>query len=429
MAADRRLDRPARRLKRVEAPGVTSLDPPPPFWTHAEGVRVTDASGRVLLDLTGAFGVALAGHRHPRIVERVKAQVDRLLHGMGDVHPPLVKIEFLEALAARMPWPDARAILGLSGSDAVEAALKTAQLATGRIGVVAFEGGYHGLTLGALAATHRRHFRSPFVERLVPHVRFAPFPTSPSGEERALNAVRRLLSSGASVPVGAVVVEPIQGRAGVRVPPATFLPRLAEVCRADGALLVVDEIFTGMGRAGAFLACELDGVVPDLVCMGKALGGGMPLSACSGPAAVMEAWPPSRGEAVHTSTFQGHPASCAAGLAALETLAAEDLAGRARRLGDRALAYLKAELGASAGVVDVRGRGLMIGVELRSCDDGPPAVAVARRALTEGLVVLPSGARGEVVSVTPPAIVRWRELEEGLRILVGAVKSLDRASA
>jgi len=433
----------AERLSGVESRNVTFLRPPPPSWSEAEGATVRDAAGNTYLDFGGAFGVALAGHRHPLVAERIEAQARRLVHGMGDIHPPAVKVEFLEALAALMPWPDTRTILGLSGSDAVEAALKTAQLATGRHGIIAFEGSYHGLTLGALATTHREHFRRPFANRLARHVHFVRFPSSSDAAEDVLGEVGALLSGDAAVPVGAVLVEPIQGRAGVRIPPPGFLAQLAEKARAAGALFIADEIFTGMGRTGALLACDHDRVVPDLVCLGKALGGGMPLSACCGPREVMDAWPPSSGEAVHTSTFQGHPLGCAAGLGFLAALEAEDLAGRARRLGAVALDYLTAKLAGREEVREVRGRGLMLGVELRvpgsaaadaagaptdagsaadaSGADMGTATAVAKRALDRGLIVLPAGARGEVVELTPSATISERDLEAGLELLVSTI--------
>ncbi len=412
----------AARLSRVESRNVTFLDRPPPFWTDAEGSEVRDAAGNVYLDLSGAFGVAFAGHRHPTVMDRVAAQAGRLVHGMGDIHPPAVKVEFLEALAERMPWPDARAILGLSGSDAVEAALKTAQLATGRIGIVAFEGSYHGLTLGALAATHRKHFRRPFTARLVDHVHYLPFPASPDEAATVLDRASDLLSPPASVAVGAVIVEPIQGRGGVRIPPEGFLAALGERTKAAGALLIADEVFTGAGRTGAFLACEHEGVVPDLVCVGKALGGGMPLSACYGPAAVMDAWPPSRGEAIHTGTFLGHPLSCAAGLGFLAALEAEGLVDRARRLGAWAVSRLSRQLADHPAVEGVRGRGLMLGVELKG-DRAAPAVNVAGRLLEQGVIVLPAGAGGEVVELTPPATIARRDLERGLATLAETIRS------
>ena len=426
--SDRKTSRGARRewaarLSRVESRNVTFLENLPPFWTQATGGEVRDAAGNAYLDFSGAFGVAFAGHRHPLVVERIREQAGRLVHGMGDIHPPAVKVEFLEALAARLPWPSPRTILGLSGSDAVEAALKTAHLATGKPGVIAFEGSYHGLTLGALAATDRKHFRRPFTRRLADHVRFVPFPTSPESAGGTIAQVSELLAGGAPVPVGAVIVEPIQGRAGVRIPPPGFLAELGRRTRAGSALLIADEIFTGMGRTGVLFASGHDDTVPDIMCLGKALGGGMPLSACCGPAAVMDAWPPSTGEAIHTSTFLGHPLSCAGGLGFLGALDADDLAGRANRLGAHALAYLKANLHGGDDVVEVRGRGLMLGVEFRQDGRPGPAVEVAGRVLERGLIVLPAGEDGEVVELTPPATLAPEELERGLGILVAAVRS------
>lgn len=424
MAADEERADWATRLSRVESRNITFLGRPPPFWTEASGSVVRDADGKTYLDFTGAFGVAFAGHRHPMVVERIRQQADHLIHGMGDIHPPAVKVEFLEQLAARMPWSGSRAILGLSGSDAVEAALKTAQLATGRVGVIAFEGSYHGLTLGALAATHREHFRRPFTDRLVDHVHYLPFPSSPGAAEQVLGRVSSLLSRPGAVPIGAVIVEPIQGRAGVRIPPDGFLAGLGERARAGGALLMADEIFTGMGRTGALLACDHEGAAPDLVCVGKALGGGMPLSACCGPPEVMDAWPASTGEAIHTSTFLGHPLSCAGGLGFLAALEADGLVERARRLGDWAVDCLAGELRGHGGVVEVRGRGLMMGVELARCAGGAaPAARIAEQALARGLIVLPAGEDGDVVELTPAASMARTELEKGLEILVEAFRS------
>ena len=418
----------AERLARVESRNVTFLEPPPPFWTDARGASVKDAEGNTYLDFSGAFGVAFAGHRHPRVVDRIRTQAERLVHGMGDIHPPAVKVEFLERLAAFLPWPESRTILGLSGSDAVEAALKTAQLATGRCGIIAFEGSYHGLSLGALATTHRDHFRRRFTSRLADHVRFVPFPSSADEAPRVLDRIAVLLADGTSPPAGAVIVEPIQGRAGVRIPPRGFLAELAKRTRDGGALLVADEIFTGMGRTGDLFACDHDAFAPDLVCLGKALGGGMPLSAVCGPASVMEAWPPSSGEAIHTSTFLGHPLSCAGGLGFLAALEAEDLVARAKRLGAQALDYLAVGLDGCDEVLAVRGRGLMLGIELRGGEDRAPGTETAARALERGLIVLPAGAHGEVVELTPPATVTTAELEQGLEILVALVRGVTSAS-
>jgi 4-aminobutyrate aminotransferase/(S)-3-amino-2-methylpropionate transaminase len=385
----------AARLRAVESRNVTCLAPEPPiFWERAAGANVWDVDGNRFLDLSGAFAVANVGHAHPRVVAAVAEQAARLLHGMGDVHPPAAKVELLEALAARFPGGGpARGVLGCSGADAVEAALKTAQLATGRAGVVAFEGGYHGLAYGALDATWRADFRTPFAARLPGRTAFARY-----GEA----ADARRTGREAPFPVGAVLVEPVQGRGGVRVPPRGFLRELRRVCDEEGWLLVADEIFTGFGRTGRLFACEAEGVVPDLLCAGKGLASGMPISVCLGREEVMDAWPESRGEALHTQTFLGHPPSCAAALASLAVLDEEKLVARAAETGAAARELLARRGAGHAGIREVRGAGLMLGIE---CDTGARAARALAEALRRGLILLPCGPEGRVLSVTPPLCI------------------------
>lgn len=398
----------AERLARVECRDTTCLVPEPPiFWERAQGANVLDVDGNRFVDLGAGFGVACAGHAHPRIVRAVQEQAARCLHAMGDVHPPAVKVELLEALARRFPGGgEVRAILGSSGSDAVEAALETALLATGRPGVLAFEGGYHGLSLGALEVTHRPEFRAPFAAKLPGLAVFARY-----GD--AADAGRRLAES--PHPVGAVIVEPIQGRGGERVPQSGFLRSLRELCDRERALLVVDEIYTGCGRTGRFFACEEEGVVPDLLLVGKGLASGMPISACVGRREVLDAWPASRGEALHTQTFLGHPPACAAALASLAVIEEEKLAERSRALGEAALRRLREGLSGSPRVADVRGRGLMLGIECARPED---AARACREALRRGVIALVSGARGEVVSLTPPLVIGESALHAGLDLFV-----------
>jgi len=270
----------ARRLAAVESRNVTCLEPVAPiFWERAHAANVWDVDGNRYIDLTAAFGVANTGHAHPEVVAAVSEQATHLLHGMGDVHPPAVKVELLEALVRRFPaGVPARAVLSSSGSDAVETAIKTACLATGNAGIVAFEGGYHGLGVGALDVTARRDFRERFEPRLAHATAFARF--GDAGDvRRAAQECRET--------VGAVIVEPIQGRGGERIPPDGFLSELRSVCDSEGWLLIVDEIFTGFGRTGRWFACEHDDVVPDLICLGKGMSSGMPVSACVGRREVM----------------------------------------------------------------------------------------------------------------------------------------------
>jgi len=335
-------------------------------------------------------------------VGAVADQAERLLHAMGDVHPGDVKVALLEALARRFPGGGAaRAVLGSSGSDAVEIALKTAALATGRPGVVAFEGAYHGVSLGALDASWRPLFRAPFEARLPGATAFARW-----GEpEDVLRAAR---ACGAEV--GAVIVEPVQGRGGERIPPTGFLSALRQRCDREGWLLLADEVFTGFGRTGRWFACEHEGVVPDLLCVAKGLASGMPISACIGSAKVMDAWPPSAGEAIHTQTFLGHPPGCAAALASLAVLEEEKLVDRAAETGARALAHLKSR------VVKARGLGLLLAIE---CED---AAALCARALEQGVIALPSGDDGRVVSISPPLCIEPERLEDALDVLIGCLE-------
>jgi len=379
----------AARLARVETRDVTCLAPAPPiFWERAAGANVWDVDGNRFVDLGAGFGVANVGHAHPRVVAAIRSQSERLLHAMGDVHPPDVKVALLERLAGLFPGGEpARATLASSGSDAVEIALETALLATGKPGVVAFQGAYHGVSLGALDATELGAFRAPFAARLPGATVFARF----GDAEDAARAARS-----AHVPVGAVLVEPIQGRGGERVPPAGFLAALRALCDREGWLLIADEIYTGFGRTGRWFACEHEGVVPDLLCVGKGLASGMPISACVGRAAVMDAWPASTGEALRTQTFLGHPPGCAAALASIAVLEEEKLVERSAALGAFALDRLGRRVGGRAAV---RGRGLLLGIE---CRDGEHARRASARALGAGVIAIQSGARGEVIAITPP---------------------------
>ena len=359
-----------QRLASVESRNVTHLaDDWPVFWSEALGTNVRDADGNVYVDLTGAFAVSLLGHSSPVALDAMERQSRRLVHGMGDVHPPVAKVDLLERLVRLAPWPNARVVLSSTGSEACESALKTAGLASGRAGILAFEGGYHGLTLGALSVTERAHFRAPFEARTYGGVGFAPFPDfvrdGAGAAESSLAVVRRILREGApnGDPIGALIVEPVQARGGARVPPDGYMAEVSALAREAGVLVIADEILTGLGRCGAVLASPLVGLEPDIVCLGKGLGGGLPLSACLAPASVMDAWPKSDGEAIHTSTFLGHPLACAVGSAVLDEIVSGNVCPRVVTDGVALLDRVRAEVGAMPGVTDVRGRGLLIGIE------------------------------------------------------------------
>ena len=423
-------------LRRHESRNITYLAGDggwPIVWERARGCHVWDVEGRRYLDLTAAFGVAAAGHANPRVVKAGRAQMGRLLHAMGDVHPHALKAQLVRELSrltfGRWKAGAGKTILGNSGFEAVEAALKTARRATGRRAIMAFAGGYHGLGYGALNGTHRGHFREAFRDQLGEFGRFVPFASGREGprpgvvDEAPIDVVLEKMDAvQRREPVGAVLVEPMQARGGIRLPAPGFLKALRSWCDRHGALLILDEIYTGFGRTGRWFACEHDAVVPDLICLGKALTGGFPMSACVGRSDLMdEAWPASTGEAIHTSTFLGHPVGCAMALAQLKEL-------RERRLAERAAAVSsawRAGLEEAASVctrlrAEVRVIGLMGGVELRT-RDGAPAGADAVRAveqlLREGFILLPEGEAGQVIGLTPPLVIPEMELRRTTRAL------------
>lgn len=383
-------------LRDYESRNVTFVEADrswPIVWQKAKGVHVWDAEGKKYLDLTAAFGVAATGHANPAVVRAGRRQMGELLHAMGDVHPHAFKAQLARELSRitfeRWTKQRAKTVFCNSGFEAVEAALKTAMLATGKKGVIAFSGGYHGLGYGALTATHRNLFREPFRKQLAEFVSFAPY----ACDECALGRLFKKNS------IGAILVEPVQGRAGIRIPPPEFLPLLRKVCDQHGALLIADEIFTGFGRTGRWFACEHTQTIPDLICLGKALTGGFPLSACVGKAAVMDAWSPSTGEAIHTSTFLGHPVGCAMALAQIEEIRARKLVQRSAGLGATLLDQLQSIAPA------VRGLGLMVGLEVPG-----DAIPIIKAMLRRGYILLPEGEHNNVITFTPPLTITAAQL-------------------
>ncbi len=417
-----------QQLRAYESPNVTYMAPDgswPIVWARAQGTRVWDAEGKPYLDLTAAFGVANAGHANPRVVRAGQRQMSTLLHAMGDVHPHPGKAALAQALSELTfeRWGDPKrasgqVVFGNSGFEAVEAALKTARLATGKPGVIAFAGAYHGLGYGALNATHRGMFREPFRDQLREFGHFVPFPETP----RQLRELPRLLKALVERhEIGAVLTEPLQGRGGMRVPAEGFLPALRRLCDRHGLVLILDEVYTGFGRTGRWFACEHSSTVPDLICLGKALTGGFPLSACVGHRRLMEsAWPVSQGEAIHTSTFLGHPVGCAMALAQLKELKARRLperAGRAGRFLMEALRGLRVPSGTTA---QVRGQGLMVGLELRHTDGSPAtelSLDLIKRLLHQGFILLPDGPDANVIAFTPPLTISEAELRRTVQAL------------
>ena len=398
------------------------LPPGPPsgiVYATGRGSNVTDVDGNRYVDLAGGFGALLLGHLHPSVQRVLGLQSERLLQALGDLYPADAKIALLERLTRLHPEPGAKGILAQSGSDAVSAALKTAKLASGKSGVVAFTAAYHGLGYGPLAACGlRESYRAPFAEELNPHVSFAPYPTNSDQASESLEKCRALLVQGA---VGAVLVEPVLGRGGVLAPPTGFLRELARLTHESGALLVADEIWTGLGRAGEWLSSVADGATADIICLGKGLGGGLPLSAAIGKADVMQSWR-REAEVVHTATFAGAPLACSTAIATLDVLGREKLPERAARLGARYLEQLRAALHGSTQVRDVRGRGLMLGLDL---GERPGAASGLMRGLLQaGYITSTGGGQREVLVLTPALNIDEGVLFGSISVIVEQISKL-----
>ncbi len=373
----------------------------------AEGCLVSTAGGTDYLDFLGGYGVFSLGHRHPKIVQAVHDQLDKM---------PLSTHNFFNeqqgALAAELarlaPGDLQYTFFSNSGAEAVEAALKFARAATGRPEFVSTEGAYHGKTLGALSVTGRAKYRQPF-EPLLPTCHFVPF--------NDIEAMRGVVSD----QTAAVIIEVIQGEGGIHVAAPGYLKALRELCDQHGALLIVDEIQTGLGRTGTLFAIEQEDVVPDIMTLAKALGGGvMPIGATMATRAVWEKMF-TQNPLLHTSTFGGNPMACAAGLAALEVIAEENLAEKATERGEQLLTALRRIQQTQPKVItDVRGRGLMIGVEFALREQAELTISLLA---SSGIIAAYTLNNPNVIRIEPPLVVTAQQCETFLEAFSGAAET------
>ena len=416
----------ARRENAVPAAVSTTL---PVFVDHAGGAVLVDVDGNSLIDFGSGIAVTNVGHAAPRVVEAVQEQVARFTHTCFMVTPYQGYVEVCEALNELVPGRPGvakRSFLVNSGAEAVENAVKVARAATGREAVIVFDHAFHGrtlltMTLTAKAAPYKRGF-GPFAPEVYRVPMAYPF-RWPGGPDRCAEEALGFLREAVDKQIGrdavaAVLIEPIQGEGGFIVPPPGFLPALADFCAEAGIVLIADEIQTGFGRTGDLFACEHEGVAPDLVATAKGLAGGLPLAGVTGRADLLDS--------VHVGglggTFGGNPVSCAAALAAIETVVREDLAGRARHIETVMRPRLEEIARRHPQVGEVRGRGAMLAMEIVAApgDRAPnpqTTSAVARACHAEGLVVLTAGTYGNVLRFLPPLAINDELLDEGLTIL------------
>ncbi|HMD94778.1 MAG TPA: 4-aminobutyrate--2-oxoglutarate transaminase [Trebonia sp.] len=420
----------ARRAGAVARGVSTTL---PVFITAAGGGVLLDADGNSLIDFGSGIAVTSVGNAAPRVAARVAEQVAQFTHTCFMVTPYEGYVEVCESLNRLAPGShEKRSALFNSGAEAVENAVKIARLFTGRSAVVAFDHAYHGRTNLTMALTaknmpYKQGF-GPFAGEIyrMPMAYPLRWPDGPDAcRAEALDVVKSLIHTQVGESnVAAVIIEPIQGEGGFIVPPDGFLPGLASFCAENGIVFIADEIQSGFCRTGDWFACEHEGVVPDLVTTAKGIAGGLPLAGVTGRTEIMDS--------VHVGglggTYGGNPVACAAALGAIETMAAEDLPGRARQIGEIMLPRLRKLASAYPAIADVRGRGAMVAVELTrpgTLEPDPAATAaVASACHRNGLVVLTCGTFGNVLRFLPPLVIGEDLLEEGLDILEDAFASL-----
>jgi len=412
----------ARRQAAV-ARGVSMAHPV--FVDRAENALLWDVAGRRFVDFAGGIGVLNTGHRHPRVIEAARAQLDRVTHACFQVtgyEPYVALCERLNALAPG-PGPN-KTLLMTTGAEAVENAVKIARAATGRPGVISFGGGFHGRTLMALALTGKV---DPYKAGFGPFpadVFHAPFPNALHGVsvEESFEGLQALFKWDLEpARVAAVLFEPVQGEGGFYVAPPEFVQRLRELCDRHGILLIADEIQCGAGRTGRMFAMEHYGVAADITTLAKSLAGGFPLSAVVGRAAIMDASPPGG----LGGTYAGNPVACAAALAVLEVFERDGICERARALGAKLKSRLDDLAAHHPAIADVRGLGAMVAFEI--CEDGDPAKPAAEltrrltaRARELGLILLSCGIYGNVVRILVPVTAEDAVVDEGLAILAQA---------
>jgi acetylornithine/LysW-gamma-L-lysine aminotransferase len=365
------------------------------------GATLWDINGKRYIDCMGGYGVSVVGHCHPRVVEAIRKQVGKLITCHGSLYNE-TRVELLERLVKISPRGLDKIYLCNSGAEAIECAIKLARKHTGKTEIIAFTGSYHGKTLGALSATWNPKYREPF-EPLVPGFKFVPF--------GKIDKVEQAISE----KTAAILIEPIQGEGGVHVPPNGFLEALRKLCNEREILLIFDEVQTGLGRTGKMWASEHWGVTPDVMCVAKGIAGGIPMGATIATADIMS----SLKIGDHTSTFGGNPLACAAASATIDVILEEKLAERAAITGE----YFKKQLSQlqeqSKIIREVRGLGLMLGMELRF-----DVQDILLKAINQGVILLYAGKT--VLRFLPPLVIEKSQIDTVINVLKNIISDEER---
>ncbi len=402
----------------------------PIFIERGENAEIWDVEGRRFIDFAGGIAVLNTGHRHPKIIQAVKDQLDHYTHTCFQVLAYEPYVELAERINAKAPGDFPKKTLFLTtGAEAVENAVKIARAHTGRSGVIAFGGGYHGRTLLTLGLTgkvvpYKTGF-GPFPAEVF-HARF-PNALHGVSVDDAIESIEHIFKNDIEASrVAAMIVEPVQGEGGFNVAPPEFLQRVRALCDQHGIVMIADEVQTGAGRTGTWFAVEQSGVAPDLITMAKSMAGGFPISAVVGRAEIMDA--PAPGGL--GGTYAGSPLACAAALAVLEVFEEENLLQRSRDVGQRITSRLQALAKDHKCIAEVRGLGAMVAMEL--CKNGDPhqpdadlTKALAVEAMNRGLIILTCGTYGNVVRILVPLTASDTVIDEGLNMIADALNHLQ----
>lgn len=403
MTFDARKTLETTRRRESTAANTFRIVPDPPVFVAGEGAWLVDESGRRFLDLTCGSATTSLGHGHPAHKAAIQRALDTGILHTGTRLPSPFRAELYERLSEILPPHLDSFQLANSGAEAVEAALKAAQYATGRKRIISFEGGYHGRTMGALSATHGARIRDPF-STLDQLVDFLPYPCDEAESDGCLEVLEARLGElkRANELPAVLIIEPVQGVSGVYEAPGRFLRAVQVRCRELGIVFIADEIWSGFGRAGRWFSFDRAGLEPDLVTMGKALSGGLPLAAVAGPARLLQRWPPG----MHTSTFQGNPLACAVAVANIDAIREEKLIERVTETIEPILGNLRRFAGA-------RVTGAQAAVPLTRSGEAPTsrlAEQLQRACLDDGLLVYAGGRDGESLMLVPPLVIESSEL-------------------
>ncbi len=393
-----------------------------------KGVYLYDTAGNRYLDFTAGIATCNVGHCHPEVVEAIKKQAEKVIHLMDHIGYYQPYVNLVEKVNGLLPegFKDAAAFLVNGGSEAVEVAIKLARMVTGRPIILSFLGAFHGRTMGALSVTASNMIYKVGLGGLFTGVHHVPFPFDPDRKKEdltkeSLGFMRTLLSTAVHPDdVAAVIVEPIQGESGYRIPPDDFLPKLRELCDEFGFLLIFDEIQTGFGRTGKMFALEHWEVEPDVICLAKAFGGGLPLSAMFAKQKLNQKWRP----AAHGSTFGGNPLAIAASSTSIDIILRDNLVENSREMGGYLVELIEKERNRVSAIGEVRGKGLMIAVDILDKDGKPfgNCKDILYRAAEKGLVLSTCGTNS--IRICPPLIINKSQVEEGVKILVEAIAEI-----